>query len=60
MPSSSATVICTWIDIAPVPDRFEDAVGKPERQDVLDGLLPEVVIDAVDLRFAESRRQLAR
>ena len=42
------------VDVAAVPDRLEDAVGEPERQDVLDGLLPEVVIDAVDLRLAQA------
>ena len=39
------------IHIAAVPDRLEDAVAEPERHDVLDGLLAEIVIDAVDLRF---------
>ena len=37
------------VHVAPVPDRLEDAVGEPEDHQVLDGLLPEVVIDAVDL-----------
>ena len=42
------------IDVSPVPDRLEDPVGEPERQDVLDGLLSEIVIDAIDLRFGET------
>ena len=37
------------IDVAPVPDGFEDAVGEAERHDVLDGLFAQVVVDAVDL-----------
>ncbi len=41
------------IDIAAIPHRFEHAVAKPEHQQVLDGLLPEIVIDAIDLIFVE-------
>ena len=41
------------IDVAPVPDRLEHAVGEAEHQQVLDGLLAEVVIDAKDLIFVE-------
>jgi hypothetical protein len=37
------------IDIAPVPDRLENAVAEPERHDVLDGFFSQIVIDAVDL-----------
>ena len=48
------------VDVAAVPDRLEDAVGEPEHQEVLDGLLPEVVIDPVDLVLAEHRRQIWR
>ena len=47
------------IDVPAVPDRLEDAVGEPEREDVLDRLLSEVVIDAVDLRLAEPVRSSA-
>jgi hypothetical protein len=36
-----------------VPERLEDAVGEAQSQDVLDGLLPEVVVDAVDLVLVE-------
>ena len=41
------------VDVAPVPDRLEDAVGEAEDQDVLDRLLAEVVVDAVDLVLAQ-------
>ena len=37
----------------PVPQGLEDRVGKPEGQDVLDRLLAEVVVDAVDLVLRE-------
>ena len=47
------------IDVAPVPDGFEDAVGEAEDQDVLDGFLAEVVIDAVGLRFLDYGGDLA-
>ena len=46
------------IDVAAVPDRLEDAVAEPEREDVLDGLLPEIVIDAIDLRLAQHLQDL--
>ena len=41
------------IDVAAVPDRLEDAVGEAKDQDVLDGLLAEVMVDAVDLLFVQ-------
>ena len=44
------------IDEAIVPDRLEDAVRESEHQQVLDGLLPEVVIDPVDLPLVERSR----
>ena len=34
---------------AAVPDRLEDGVGEPQGQDVLDGLLAQVVVDPIDL-----------
>ena len=34
------------VDVAVVPDRLEDRVGEPEREDVLDRLLAQVVVDA--------------
>ena len=45
------------VDVLAVPERLEDAVGKAEHQQVLDRLLAEVVIDAVDLLFDERRVQ---
>ncbi len=44
------------VDVAPVPDRLEDAVGEAEDEEVLDRLLPEVVIDPVDLRSRAGSR----
>ena len=35
-------------DVVPVPDGFEDLVGEAQVHDVLDRLLPQEVIDAVD------------
>ena len=46
------------IDISAIPDRFEDAVGKTERHDVLDGFFSQVVIDAVNLFFANGLKKL--
>ena len=37
------------VDVAPVPDGLEEAVGEPEGQDVLGRLLPQEVVDPVDL-----------
>ena len=42
------------VDVPAVPDRFEQAVGEPKREDVLDGLLAEEVVDAEDLGLVES------
>ena len=42
------------VHVAAVPQRLEDAVAEAEGQDVLHGLLAEVVIDAVDLGFVEA------
>ena len=47
------------VDVAPVPERLEDAVAEPEDQQVPDRLLAEVVVDAVDLRLAEDLADLA-
>ena len=38
------------VDVAAVPDRLEDPVAEPEDEQVLDGLLAQVVVDAEDLR----------
>ena len=42
------------VDVAAVPDRFEDAVGETQHEDVLHGLLAQVVVDAVDLPLVEA------
>ena len=47
------------VDVAAVPERLEDAVAEPEDQQVADGLLAQVVVDAVDLRLAEDLADLA-
>ena len=47
------------VDVAPVPQRLEDAVPEAEDQQVPDRFLPEVVVDAVDLRLAEDLADLA-
>src|SRR5262249_60703244 len=44
-------------DVPTVPDRLEQAVGEPERQDVVHRLLAEEVVDPEDLRLAEMRVQ---
>ena len=47
------------IDEIAVPDRFEQAVGEAEREDVLGRLLAEEVVDAEDLFLVEDLVQLA-
>ena len=47
------------IDVAAIPDRLENAVGKAEDQDVLNGFFAEVMIDAVDLFFREDLSDFA-
>ena len=41
------------VDVAGVPHRLENRVGETQDHDVLRGLLAEVVVDAVGLRFLE-------
>ncbi len=41
------------VDELPVPDGLEEAVREAEREDVLDGFLPEVVVDPEDLLLVE-------
>ena len=41
------------VDVATVPERLEDRVGETQDEEVLDGLLAEIVVDAEDLRLAE-------
>ena len=46
------------IDVAAIPDGLENSVGKPKRHDVLDGFFAEVVVDPVDLLFANNLQEL--
>ena len=41
------------VNIAAVPDRFENAICKTESQDVLDRLFAQIVIDTVNLFFVQ-------
>ena len=42
------------IDMGGVPDRLEQGIGKAQGHQVLDGLLAEIMIDAIDVLFAEN------
>ena len=44
------------LDAIAVPDRLEELVGEPERQDVEDRLLAQVVVDPEDSRFVKRLR----
>ena len=46
------------VDVFLVPKRLENFVGEPKRQDVLDGFLAEIMVDAENLTFVEDARQL--
>ncbi len=41
------------VDVLLIEQRFEEAVREAQHQNVLNGLLSEIVIDAVDLAFVE-------
>ena len=41
------------VDMAGVPQRLEQGIGEAERQQVLDRLFAQVMVDAVDLLFGE-------
>src|SRR5690348_18447695 len=43
------------LHVTPVPDRLEDAIRKPEHQEVLHRFFAKIVIDAVNLRSEERR-----
>ena len=43
------------IDVLLIEQRFEDAVGEAEHENVLDRFLTQIVIDAVDLPLVEDR-----
>ncbi len=48
------------VDEIAVPQRFDQRVGEAEHQQVLDGFLAQIVIDAEDLLFVEMRGAAAR
>ena len=41
------------LDVLPVPDRLEDRVREPQVEDLLEAHLPEVVVDAEELRLVD-------
>src|SRR5215813_5989733 len=45
-------------DVIAVPQRLEDLVGEAQDEEVLDRLLPEVMIDAIDLVLIEVAPEL--
>ena len=55
---SSAAVICDVVDEVAVPHRLEQRVGEPQRHQVLDRLLAQVVIDPEHLRLVEHLEHL--
>ena len=46
------------LDVVPVPDRLEHRVGEPDVEDLLEAHLPEVVVDAKELRLVDVLVQL--
>ena len=42
-----------------VPERLEDGVGEPNRREGLHHLLPQIMVDPVDLLLLQQLRQLA-
>ena len=47
------------VDVIAVPQRLEDAVGEPQHHDVLDRLLSEIMVDAIDLALGEHAQDFA-
>ncbi len=43
------------VDVLPAPYRLEERVGEAEHEEVLDGFLPEVMVDPEDLGLVERR-----
>src|ERR1700687_1923755 len=41
------------VDVVAIPERLDDVVGESKDQNVLDGFLAEIVVDAVNLIFGE-------
>ena len=46
------------VDVIAVPDRLEQSIGEPQNEDVLDRLLSEIVVDAIELVFVEDSEQI--
>jgi hypothetical protein len=46
------------INVAAIPDGFKNPVGEAQNQDVLHGLLAQVVVDAVNLSFIQNLSDL--
>src|SRR5215469_10938634 len=46
------------VDVVAVPERLEDAVTETKNEQVLDSFLPQVMVDAIDLRLIENRKNL--
>ena len=42
------------MDLSPIEERFEDGVAEAKCEDVLDGFLAQIVIDAINLLFAQN------
>ena len=51
-------VICTRVDVVPVPHRLEQRVAEAQVEDLLEPHLPEVVVDAQQLRLVDVLVQL--
>src|ERR1700730_10290300 len=47
------------IDIAAVPYRLENTVGKSKNEDILDGFLAEIMIDAINLLLSQHLKKLS-
>ena len=47
------------VDMISVPERLKDAVAEPEHHDVLNRLLSEIMVDAIDLAFGQNRKDFA-
>src|SRR5579862_5454728 len=47
------------VDIAAVPHRFENAVREPKNEDILDRLLAQIMVDAIDLVLRQDLLDLA-
>ena len=46
------------INIAIVPQRFKNHIGKPQRHQILHGLFAQIMIDTIDLAFPKHQQQL--